>query len=657
MNLTPSTYEQALAYLTINGSFTGDLGLFHGRMGIILFFAHYARATQSKHYEDFAGYLLDELYEEIHEDLPVNLENGLCGIGWGIEYLVQQGFMEGDTDEILADIDRKVMELDPARMTKLDFRRGLAGIAFYVIARLNANRTTAALPFDDAYLTSLQQALERAEFTEKEEVPADLPVVFNQVLKGEKLTLSLPDCLTRSNLSLDKSFDEILLGLEEGLAGWLWYQPKKEKTQSFFTENGYSTNGNDKYIFLLEEERRSSNYGIGTYINILTKAIDYTEWQIVQICVSSGITKSLDVKRNNRITYLNIGGCFNKVNKDNFYNKYYRNIFFVLHSYFSSIPFKVLHLNVMHTEVFAILFKKYFPQDSLILTVHYTSWSFDLLGDRGKLQMALTSPKDEKDLAIVKGFESEKRLMHLCDRIIAIARHSYEDLISLYQVPQEKVTLIPHGLVDAYRPLSDEERNERRKKYGFSQNDQLLVFAGRIDPVKGVEFLIEAFVLLETQYPKLRLIIAGDGNLNTIFPLLNPIWSKVTYTGFVEKSTLYELFSISDIGILPSLHEEFGFVALEMMMMKLPIIAGKTTGLSELIYDGKSGILMPIKIEANRNDNIELLKYGIEICLGNNKDKLNEFAEEGRNNFLLQYSMTLFAKNMINLYDKEVRAI
>ena len=60
------------------------------------------------------------------------------------------------------------MELDPLRMTDLSFRRGLTGIAFYVIARLNANRATSALPFDDAYLTSLQQALERAEFTEKE---------------------------------------------------------------------------------------------------------------------------------------------------------------------------------------------------------------------------------------------------------------------------------------------------------------------------------------------------------------------------------------------------------------------------------------------------------------------------------------------------------
>ena len=219
MNLTPGKYEQALAYLTINCSFLGDLSLFHGRMGIILFFAHYARATQ----------------------------NGLCGIGWGIEYLVQQGVMEGDTDEILADIDRKVMELDPLRITNWGFRRGLAGIAFYVIARLNANRTTAALPFDDAYLTSLQQALERAEFTEKEEVPADLPVVFNQALKGEKLTLSLPDFLTHSELSLDKSFDEILLGLEEGLAGWLWSNLDSAAVRTDWLPK------TDKCIFLFDE--------------------------------------------------------------------------------------------------------------------------------------------------------------------------------------------------------------------------------------------------------------------------------------------------------------------------------------------------------------------------------------------------------------------
>lgn len=210
-NLIPSIYEQALVYLTINSSLMKDLGLFHGKMGIILFFSHYACFTPNKHFEDFAECLLDELYEEIHKDLPINLENGLCGIGWGIEYIVQRGFINGNTDDILADIDCKVMEIDPLRLSDLSLRSGLAGIAFYIIARLNTNRVTSTLPFDNTYLMSLQQALVRAEFTPKDEAPADLLVSFNHVRKGGKLTLYLPDCLTHSQLLLNKPFDEILL--------------------------------------------------------------------------------------------------------------------------------------------------------------------------------------------------------------------------------------------------------------------------------------------------------------------------------------------------------------------------------------------------------------------------------------------------------------
>ena len=647
-NLTPSTYEQALAYLTINSSFTGDLGLFHGRMGIILFFAHYARSTQSKHYEDFAGCLLDELYEEIHEDLPVNLENGLCGIGWGIEYLVQQGFMEGNTDEILADIDRKVMELDPLRMTNLSFRRGLAGIAFYVIARLNAYRETTTLPFDDAYLTSLQQALERTEFTEAEEIPVDLPVIFNQVLKGEKLTLSLLDCLIHSELSLDKPFDEILLGLEEGLAGWLWsnLDPTAVRTDRLPKA--------DKCIFLFDEESRSTKYGIGTYVNQLTDALQDTEWQVVRVRVFAESKEALTVRQDEKAVYIHVGGFKSRNYQANdAMKRYYRNLFFVLYPYLKSANAPLFHLNAMHSEALADRLKHGFPESSVRMTVHYTNWSFDLLGDREKLQVILSSPNDEKEQAVAKGFETEKRLMHLCDRIIAIARHSYEDIVSLYQIPQEKVTLIPHGLADAYQSLLEEERNERRKKYGFSPDDQLLVFAGRIDPVKGVEYLAQAFASLSEQYPKLRLIIAGDGNFQTVFTALNPVWSKVTCTGFVDKSTLYELFSISDIGILPSLHEEFGFVALEMMMMKLPLIVGNTTGLAELISQKENGLVVHLKNSKDNNNPNEICE-AVQTLLNDKLLRLR-YAEAARKKFLACYTVDLFRKRMLDFYNSSLK--
>ena len=364
--------------------------------------------------------------------------------------------------------------------------------------------------------------------------------------------------------------------------------------------------------------------------------------------------EALTVRQDEKAVYIHVGGFKSRNYQANdAMKRYYRNLFFVLYPYLKNVNTPLFHLNAMHSEALADRLKHGFPESSVRMTVHYTNWSFDLLGDREKLQVILSSPNDEKEQAVAKGFETEKRLMHLCDRIIAIARHSYEDIVSLYQIPQEKVTLIPHGLADAYQSLSEEERNKRRKKYGFSPDDQLLIFAGRIDPVKGVEYLAQAFTSLSEQYPKLRLIIAGDGNFQTFFTALNPVWSKVTCTGFVDKSTLYELFSISDIGILPSLHEEFGFVALEMMMMKLPLIVGNTTGLAELISQKENGLVVnPENNKDNNNPN--------EICeavqtLLNDKLLRLRYAEAAREKFLSCYTVDLFRKRMLDFYNSSLK--
>jgi hypothetical protein len=94
--------------LLLNASFIDNPGLLNGKMGIAIFFYHYSRYTNNKIYEDYAGELIDEIYEQINTSTPVNFENGLTGIGWGIEYLVKNKFVQADTDEALADIDNTV---------------------------------------------------------------------------------------------------------------------------------------------------------------------------------------------------------------------------------------------------------------------------------------------------------------------------------------------------------------------------------------------------------------------------------------------------------------------------------------------------------------------------------------------------------------------
>jgi hypothetical protein len=81
-NNEQSLLPRIVRHLMLHAGFISDIGLYHGKMGLVLFFAHCGRFTANTVYEDFAGELLEDIYENICADTPTDFENGLCGIGW-----------------------------------------------------------------------------------------------------------------------------------------------------------------------------------------------------------------------------------------------------------------------------------------------------------------------------------------------------------------------------------------------------------------------------------------------------------------------------------------------------------------------------------------------------------------------------------------------
>lgn len=131
--------------------------------------------------------------------------------------------------------------------------------------------------------------------------------------------------------------------------------------------------------------------------------------------------------------------------------------------------------------------------------------------------------------------------------------------------------------------------------------------------------MTEAFKLLQKEILDVQLIISGDGNLKHCFEIANPYWSKIVFYRVYPQRTTY---AIADLDITPSLHDEFGYVALEMMMNKLPVSAGCSRGLKESIDDGKYGIL----VDMNNDDRIIRLKNIVIDCLTrteNHKNTMN----------------------------------
>lgn len=142
----------------MNSLFYTDLSLANGQMGVAIFFALLSRLFKNKYYEEFAEELLDNLCNNISVFLPVTFANGLCGIGWGIEFLKYQGFINDDTDDILSEIDYTVMQRDIKRISDVSLETGLYGIMAYAHSRINSKRVNDNhIPFDSEYINTVVQ--------------------------------------------------------------------------------------------------------------------------------------------------------------------------------------------------------------------------------------------------------------------------------------------------------------------------------------------------------------------------------------------------------------------------------------------------------------------------------------------------------------------
>jgi len=126
--------------LIINGTLTEQPGLFFGKTGIAVFFFHYARVTDNNLFEKYGMDLIDEIQKQITVSFPVQYDTGLAGIGCGIEYLIQNNFIETNDEDILEDFDSRMYR---AVMCEpyLDFSLecGLTGWGRYFIYRLRGS--------------------------------------------------------------------------------------------------------------------------------------------------------------------------------------------------------------------------------------------------------------------------------------------------------------------------------------------------------------------------------------------------------------------------------------------------------------------------------------------------------------------------------------
>ena len=204
----------------------------------------------------------------------------------------------------------------------------------------------------------------------------------------------------------------------------------------------------------------------------------------------------------------------------------------------------------------------------------------------GRAKNEACSSEDEPDLRIAE----EERLARECDLIIAAARSEKERLLTYYGLPPEKVAVIPCGIDRSlFRPL---EREKTKKKLGGAPGDEKIILsAGRIEPVKGLDLLIRAAAFLSAE-DNFKLLIAG-GDQQSIPQIANlketaaelGIAGIVNFPGLVDHVRLPDYYNAANVTVLPSYYESFGLVALESIACGTPIVAGPVGIVPELLTE------------------------------------------------------------------------
>ncbi|MCJ7740070.1 glycosyltransferase [Candidatus Microgenomates bacterium] len=223
---------------------------------------------------------------------------------------------------------------------------------------------------------------------------------------------------------------------------------------------------------------------------------------------------------------------------------------------------------------------------------------------------------------------AEKDLIGTVDLVIASTEIEKQDLIDGYALPKEKITIVSPG-VNHYIFRKHRQSNSREKLH-LPQTKKIILFVGRIDPIKDISFLIEAVDLLANQYRSFKnnfrvLLIGGDINsrqfwqTNEVKKIKKLIEDKklcccVKFIGSRPHNLLPYYYSSSDVVVMPSKYESFGLVVLEAMACEGAIIASRAGGLQYLVKDKINGRLFD-------SGNVEQLKNVLWELLNDPKQR------------------------------------
>lgn len=188
----------------------------------------------------------------------------------------------------------------------------------------------------------------------------------------------------------------------------------------------------------------------------------------------------------------------------------------------------------------------------------------------------------------------ERELVASADRIVAFSPHERDAMMRLYEATETNIELVPCGVdLSLFRPL---DQAEARAQLGLN-GGKVLLYVGRLEPLKGLELLLHTAAQLETCEDVRVLVVGGNGKADQEIDGVRRLAQDLNvdqvfdFVGRVDQEDLPLYYNAADVCVVPSFYESFGLAALESMACGTPVVATRVGGLSTIIQHGRTGYL------------------------------------------------------------------
>lgn len=253
--------------------------------------------------------------------------------------------------------------------------------------------------------------------------------------------------------------------------------------------------------------------------------------------------------------------------------------------------------------------------------------------------------------------EGEMEVMDLADRLVAATPLERAQMVWLYGADAAKIDIVPCGVdLSLFRPIP---KDEAKQILDLPFQRCVILFVGRIEPLKGIDTLLKAIALLAPEMPcwrdELSVVIiggapgAGIEKVSAELARLERLRADlgiedlVTFQGAQDQDTLVYYYSAAEMVVMPSRYESFGMVALEAMACGTPVVASKVGGLAFSVQDGRTGFLVP-------DGDAETMATRIRLLLKDNdlRQQLGQQAAQWAH----RYSWSVIANQIVELYQE-----